>query len=433
MTSIVSLISGQFTRSLIFGAFFPVVLFIALGTLSVGPLLPNDWRVVAAFGRASWENRIIALTFAAIVLTVFLYFLNIPLVRMLEGYPWKESKRGKKRVEDYKGILRSFETLLPRLRFLRSQWQRVDGTSPNVAKIQQQMNVINRTLNSEYPAKDSLVLPTRFGNVLRSFETYSLEQYGIDAIPFWPRIISVADKDTLTAVEDARSPVDFFVNSLALSAVLATMLFAAGCFTLNAETPPRTFVILPIEIAAAIGSAFWFYFGAIAKVRDWGAQVRSVFDLFRFDLLKKMGYQQLPDNRQDERALWNSITKQVLFGDSATEPLLPYKPAAMKRTSVETMPEVATILTAGVRRQWDTAWRYAYRVRNQDLHRAATLKVTERLPDGWMYVWDSATRNPQGTLAVTGENPYTFDVGQVAANSEVEISFSVVKIEQNKE
>ena len=39
MNSLVSLISGQFTRSLIFGAFLPVVVFLALGLLTVQPLL----------------------------------------------------------------------------------------------------------------------------------------------------------------------------------------------------------------------------------------------------------------------------------------------------------------------------------------------------------------------------------------------------------
>jgi len=44
MTSILSSISGQFSKSLILGTLLPVVLFLILGMVFVIPLFPYEWH-----------------------------------------------------------------------------------------------------------------------------------------------------------------------------------------------------------------------------------------------------------------------------------------------------------------------------------------------------------------------------------------------------
>ncbi len=72
------------------------------------------------------------------------------------------------------GARATFEQLLPRLRFLRDRWKEVDRGHPNTGLVQRQINLVNLYLNFDFPMKSPLVLPTRFGNVLRKSETCSL-------------------------------------------------------------------------------------------------------------------------------------------------------------------------------------------------------------------------------------------------------------------
>ena len=94
MNSILSVISGQFTRTLILSTFFPVMLFLAFGILAVEPLLPDGLPILKAVQSLDIQWVVLAITAVAVVLTVFLYNLNTPIIRFLEGYPWQKSKLG---------------------------------------------------------------------------------------------------------------------------------------------------------------------------------------------------------------------------------------------------------------------------------------------------------------------------------------------------
>jgi hypothetical protein len=77
-----------------------------------------------------------------------------------------------------------------------------------------------RRLNEEFPIERTSVLPTRLGNVIRSFEDYPERQYGMDGVTLWPRLVAKINKDHATVIEDAKITFDFLLNSAVLSAVL---------------------------------------------------------------------------------------------------------------------------------------------------------------------------------------------------------------------
>jgi hypothetical protein len=47
MSSIVSTISGQFSKSLILGVFLPAALFVSLSIIFLVPLFPENWPLLA--------------------------------------------------------------------------------------------------------------------------------------------------------------------------------------------------------------------------------------------------------------------------------------------------------------------------------------------------------------------------------------------------
>jgi hypothetical protein len=82
------------------------------------------------------------------------------------------------------------------------------------------------TFRRKYPHDPDLILPTRFGNVIHASETYSLNVYGVDAIPAWHRLAAVVLKDFAGQVDDARAEVNFW-NNVWVVAILFTVLAAA--------------------------------------------------------------------------------------------------------------------------------------------------------------------------------------------------------------
>jgi hypothetical protein len=181
-------------------------------------------------------------------------------------------------------------------------------------------------LRAAYPINATEVLPTRLGNVVRSFEEYPRWQDGMSAIPLWPRLVAVIDKEYDARIEDAKSSLDFMLNCSLLSALLAGILAVTGLLA-----PGRVHLGEWLAQVVVLGTAAYvFYTGSVSSAHAWGAQMRGAFDLYRGDLLAKLGYGWKPATRDEEREIWMSISRQVIFGDP---PLglgapLPYAPPA---------------------------------------------------------------------------------------------------------
>ena len=430
MNGFISLVSGQFTRTLILGTFFPVILFLLLTLLAVEPLLPNGMPLVRTFQTldAPWE--VLAFTLVAVVLTVFLYNLNIPIIRIYEGYPWLESGIGKRRQNRFVKEYCEIRRLIPQLRAIRDGWRKIDPDSVKIDKLQDRLDRLGLRLSLTFPTEAGFILPTAFGNVVRSFETYPSGQYGMDAVTFWPRLAMVVGKDGLSEAEDAKSSVDCFINCSALSAFLAVILFVIGGAVTTPATPAGILIRWPIEMLAALMCPFLFYEGAVAQAAAWGEEVKAVFDIFRWDLLKKMGYQQTPSTREDERSLWQAITKQALYGDPPFTPSLDYKDlnGPRPRTVVSTEPaDIRVQLSGGASTNWLGSRSYTYRIANTDDKNrpAAKIELTEVLPPDVEYVWESARLNGR-PYEIRGLNPLCFELGPLAAGGAVEVSYSVL-------
>src|SRR3712207_283752 len=166
MTSILSTISGQFTKSLIFATVIPVILFVVLSVTFVGPLAPQGWQTALAPLQAmETEWKVLALTVAVVALSGLLYNLNTPVIRLYAGYPWKDSFVGLPRVRYYQRKYRAHQA---RWRGLRTLTRALDEKEESEAlnRLSGEMNRIGLRLYQEFPKDPGLVLPTRLGNVI---------------------------------------------------------------------------------------------------------------------------------------------------------------------------------------------------------------------------------------------------------------------------
>ena len=320
MTSILSIISGSFSRALLLGTFFPVTVFALLGLLFVIPFFPADVALLAPLAGLDPGWKMALVTLVIILATGLLYNLNVPLVRLFEGYPWQHSMLGKLASARQLRGLDAAEEKRARLGDLIVGLKEVAPGDPKIAELELWRSRLGQRVENEYPTR-AYVLPTRLGNVIRSFEEYPRTVYGISTVSVWPRLVGVLSKEITGLLDESKSSFDFMINAAFLSGVLS-----AGILTAGLLVPERIQGVEWIaQFLLAALAARLFYLGSVGSAAAWGDQVKSAFDLFRWDLLKQLGYQRATLSVEEEQKLWREISQRMIYGNppAGTE-LLPY-------------------------------------------------------------------------------------------------------------
>jgi hypothetical protein len=178
---------------------------------------------------------------------------------------------------------------------------------------------------AEYPSKSGWILPTAFGNMLRSFETYSYDVYHADGVALWPRLATVVPKDFAAQVESARSQVDALVNFCALGWVMAALavsdVVVQGWQTRYHPWPASTQSLLLVAALSLVAS-WLFYRWAVHALGGWGEAVKSAFDCYLPALAQQLGYQ-LPPDEKARREFWENMNIRLAY---RTEFLKGFKP-----------------------------------------------------------------------------------------------------------
>ncbi len=428
MNSLLSAVSGQVGKTLVLSTLLPVLVFVVAARIFVVPLLPNDLQALSAFESLDPEWKLAATTFAALVLTGLLFNLNIPIIRFYEGYPWKESWIGKWKV---KRAQARFDTLQARWTGMRTL---LYAQSPPAALLTHQGSIATRwqkvgaAVNRQYPHRRDLVLPTRLGNVIRSFEAYPDVQYGMDSITLWPRLVAVLDKEYAAIIDESKASFDFTLNCAVLSGVTSAAALLAGLLRPIPLAIPGRGLLWLIEIVAFAALSYWFYLLAAGRAVAWGEMVKGAFDLFRGALLQQLGYQQAPATRGEERQLWDDISLQILYGDSPRVPFPAYQACTL---SAQGEPAYVSLKVGrGVQHVAGSTPEVlilTIRVTNIDPKRrpATDVKVTDVVPEGFVYLWDTAEVGGR-KIDVSGSSPHVFVIGDVTPIQPVELTYRAV-------
>src|SRR3954451_5996909 len=189
MNSLLSTLSGGFSKSLLLSTLLPVVVFVLLALVLVLPHIPGTVAIVHWEQGLDAEWKLAAVTLAVVLLTAVLHNLNGPIIRFYEGYPWCDSWVGRWRTRAHRRKMAEAD----------SQWKGLwtvlitpeAQAHPDNGKVNDFWNDLARTLNNDYPDEPEAVLPTHLGNVIRSFEWYPWRQYKMRAITLWPRLAAL--------------------------------------------------------------------------------------------------------------------------------------------------------------------------------------------------------------------------------------------------
>lgn len=483
MTSILSSISGYFSKSLILGTFLPVVIFIVLSWLLLVPMLPADSSFFEPLQGLDPQWKVVAVSFTAIVLSGLMYNLNVQILSLFEGYPWGTSWIGKRRKRHYtarveaiqarihglRGLLKALDAAdksfandpqlvqdvinrvratTPSLRIdsVERSWKRVwsdsDAAYQETITRDRWNTIKNAVLNEytmemeafrrEYPPEQWLVMPTRLGNTIRSFYYYPKREYGIDAPEMWPRLVLQIDKDYAVIVDDAKTSFDFFINCSLLSVLLTTaFLLVVVLYPASIGTKYALLAVV-IRVVVFASLAYSLYQISIARAQEWGKMVKSAFDLYRWKLLDQLGYKQKPLTRRAERDLWLEISRQTIYGDSFVkkEPLDYADATSHFPTAAPAANDVVLEVARGVKLVAnEQAVQVFLRITNNDTAMTAeNIVVSDKVPEGFDYEWDSASTAAR-VITVTGANPYHFKIaGQLGAGQNLTLEYRAISL-----
>lgn len=251
-------------------------------------------------------------------------------------------------------------------------------------------------------------------------------------ITLWPRLIALIDKEYRATIDDAKSTFDFMIHCSLLSLVLALAELFLGLFnSLGRFTSPGQTLAWIGTIAAFSFLSYLFYRLSISRAIAWGNLFRGAFDLYRWDLLQKMGYGPAPKVRAAERALWDKISTQVIYGDRPVSgPWVDYEePATHARGAPENAPLEVTRGVLPTKK--DGSITILLEVSNPNGKTVKQVVLSDRLPDGYDYEWDSAQLDGTSTR-LTGTNPYRFIVGDLAPGEKTQLCYRAVRMVENK-
>lgn len=423
MSDFLSTVSKNFGKALILGAFLPVVIFVSLGVALIYPILPDSWAPLQALEHVSTNWRIVLVGFLVVVLAGLLYNLNYSLTRLFEGYPWRDTRLGKRFKEQHtarwKRLGDDQEKLIDEMRPL-------DRGSIAYREKRSKWNQLQDERSAKYPSRENLILPTQLGNRIRSFEEYPDRQYRMDAIVLWPRLAAVIDKDYAGTIESAQTTVNFMLNCSVLSALLALALLCIGLRYATPSSDLHAWLPWAIETAILAVCSWLFYAGAISRVGEWGETVKGAFDLYRWELLKQMGYTEPPKKKTDERDLWYDISRQIKNGDLPARRNPDYAAPTIASGWSDEGYSVLEIARGVAHHRTDGAMTVSLEIRNPiDTESVRDVTITDTLPDGYDYEWGTACLDG-GEVQVTGTGPFRFKVGAMQPGQRKLLTYKVV-------
>jgi hypothetical protein len=393
-------------------AFFPVLLFLTALILVVLPITPYGQEFVTAVKDPKiWQNTpfvALTVTIVVMVLSVMLYNMNTQIVRLYEGYPWKDAWIAKPFLRRRKRQFSEAERTRQRINTLRRE-VRLAGINADLNAARDAEGQLARLMNNYYPDRIDLVLPTRLGNVIRAFETYTTRQYGMPAINLWPRLQAVVDGNLAQSIDGAKTSFDFMIHSAFLSGILAVFTAGSGLYWKTREFPDLWQPWLAWTILLGVIS-YVFYLASIPRAFEWGTQVKAAFDLFRFTLLLKLGYESKPTDPSDERRIWENLNYKFAFPDDRSYPDLPYKTPASYLIADPSSTVLKSIRTVTLLEDGSLQVRLVVTNLDPAAWDADQVIVREAIPAGKLYVRDSATVNG-APVQLSSIDPLEIDLG----------------------
>lgn len=314
-----SSLSALIDRAFVIGFVVPITILIASISIIFDDLEIVKQLATAASAADGFQAVFIPLLFLWLC-AILLEMINTSLYRFLEGYTWPMNRKSWK---------------VARLKKFRKDSECIARIKVRLIENPKDPELIDAYIKSArsravmFPQAEGYILPTRFGNVIRSFEQYPKAMYGADGVAVWPLLLNVLPDDAKTQVSRSRAYVDMLVNLCLISFILgAFSLLWGGAhavygFSLCAMPENCALESLKNEAmnllcgALFISASRLWYELAIKFAIKWGVAVKAAFDVNLIALAEKLPFP-FPSIQDERNEFWTQITQQVLYSQKFT-------------------------------------------------------------------------------------------------------------------
>lgn len=312
-------------------AMVPALALILAGMLVFDPIL----HIGSIFKDAQSTVSLVGLGTIVSVLTIIVGFtltaLNTFILKMFEGYvipfPMRFLYSLRKRSHQHRAhqLMDRCQRLENEIRELEKRLANRPDLREEIEQLKDEHYRIAGDYDLMYPQDLGDILPTRFGNTLKAAENYSGERYGFDGVHFWPRLVYVIPAEYRVSIDAVRNELSFLVNMSMLSAVFALLCIPAIFYSMweinTVQLGPSAYLqflkqVWPYFVAMTVGliSSVFFYNASLFSVGSFGLVIRSSYDLFRLDLLKKLGLER-PKDSTEEHSIWYKLNELIVLGN----------------------------------------------------------------------------------------------------------------------
>lgn len=252
-------------------------------------LISSDWQPVWAYlHQLSPEHAtllLFALLFAMMLSNVIVTRLIFPSLRFLEGYGliWWPFRWLFVHAADY---------------FHYAKRTREYHQLGNPAKLPATKRARYLELESEqlYLLPIENRLPTRLGNILRSYERRPAQKYGLDMLVCWPHLWLLLPENVQKDLSDARQNLNDAIQIWLWGGLFLVWIY-------------WTVWALPVALILMMIAYSW----ALQAAKTYGKLLETAFDLYRFLLYQALRFP-LPDDPKTEVAAGQNVTAYLLRG-----------------------------------------------------------------------------------------------------------------------
>lgn len=305
-------------------------IFFILNLLFIFPALV-DKDIPIATGLVSL-NAALQVVLAVTIVLVIAYLLlsfNNSILKLMTGELWSDSPL----------LGRSLTKWQKALRTKLEQQEQAQKPISNAKSLETRWERVTR-----FPEEDTYIGPTALINVLNATSSYIWHHYGIDMAALWPHMQIIIANDSNSALADRidneKATLDFLINLTFLLALFAVEQVLLQCFLLR-QGWTVLWVLLPLALAYIV------YRSAVSKARSWGDAMQMAFDMHRDSLREALGLQPF-QSEEDERQVWEKVSRLLLWGDTADEVFDIQPEQTTPKPSVISSANVQTVLQYGV-------------------------------------------------------------------------------------
>jgi hypothetical protein len=285
-------ITGVFSRYFVVGFFLPAFAsLIALWVCATSKFQPEILK------EHNQATQLLILGGVALIAGLALSGLSYPITRAFEGYPLMGLRRWP--------VL----WVLPWAAIWLQQrsYDRLQRVRDNPAALAEDRAHAAWHLDQSFPPARDKLLPTRLGNAIRAFESYSNSRWNLDGVTIWPRIDALIGSDEREIHVDAKIDLYVFINA-SIGAFLVGICLGVD----KAVNDPSPATRWPLYLIPFLVS-YILYRTALTPAVNWGLAVRSSIDIHRLELYALLGVRR-PTSFSDERALAQRINQALLYG-----------------------------------------------------------------------------------------------------------------------